>query len=290
MARPVSVSEILKDLDSVLEKTAADNMKHQGGSLKTEVMTTITPGGEPAATDAAEVALRKGNKLTRKANPEASHIHDAEGNVGHRVGGHNDTDPEQGPKGAHAKHSSEELANNLMEKIQELLAKSAASKSTDPGDGPGAAPGVAAATTQGSEKGMDAQITGKIEQGTKEASEKQAADAQLYELSKKAGEMVAENLIMNLLANAGQPTVEKQASAYVQNLEKQAAAVLQKTAMEKTAAEQMALGAYVAEQLINQERAVLAKQASHAQAVSAEEQLNKIAELVAAKIIDQKKK
>ncbi len=291
MARPVNVQEILKDLDMVLEKTAADNMAHSGKGLKHEVMTTTTPGGEPASLDAAEVALRKGNKLTRKANPEASHIHDAEGNVGLKVPGHNETDPEQGPKGAHSKHSSEEAANALLDRIKELLDKSAAMKVSDPAED-GVVPEVAKKTTQGTSKGIDAQIENKIETGTKEAAASVVAtttpakEDELYELSKKAGALVAENLIANLLANAAQPSVEKQASTYIQNLEKQAAETLQKQA----AQEQAQFGYAVAGKLIDQERALLAKQASATQASNEDEQLNKLAELVAAKIIDQKKK
>lgn len=255
-SRPVSISQILQDLDDVLEKTAEDNQRGQGG-VKSTVMHTTEGGGQPAD-DAAEVALRKGHKLTQKSNPEITNLNRAEGNVGEK------TDQSNTSTGPAAK-SAEEAAQQLLSKIQDLLSKSAKDKE------------VVAATPQGEseESGMDEQIEGKI--ATKATTEKKAEDEALYNLSKKAGELVAENMIMSILAQNAQAPVEKQASEYTANLEKQAAAVLHQAQLEKVAAQHAQAGAAWAQYTYNQE---MQKQA--AAQPSEKEQMEKGAQLAEA--------
>lgn len=256
-SRPVSISQILQDLDDVLEKTAEDNQRGQGG-VKSTVMSTTEGGGQPAE-DAAEIALRKGHKITQTANPETTNLNRAEGNVGEK------TDQENTSTGPAAHKSAEEAAQQLLSKIQDLLSKSAKDKE------------VVAATEQGTNEGIEAQIEGKKKYSKHEAAEeKMAAENEaLYNLSKKAGELVAENMIMNILAQQAQAPVEKQASDYAANLEKQAAAVLQQQQLEKIASQHVDAGAAWAQYLYNQE---MQKQAAASQ-VNEQEQMQKGAAL-----------
>ena len=243
-SRPVSISQILQDLDDVLEKTAEDNQRGQAG-VKSTIMTTTEGGGQPAE-DAAEIALRKGHRLTGKSNPEVTNLNRAEGNVGEKT--------EQGntSTGPSASKSAEEAAQVLLTKIQDLLSKSAKEKKDDGDD-------TVARTEQGVIQGMDAQIADK-ENRPKPMSEKKASeDEALYNLSKKAGELVAENMILSVLAQQAQAPVEKQASDYVANLEKQAAAVLRQAQIEKVAAQHVHAGSAWAQHVYNQE---LQKQAA----------------------------
>jgi hypothetical protein len=262
-SRPVSISQILQDLDDVLEKTAEDNQRGQGG-VKSTVMHTTEGGGQPAE-DAAEVALRKGHKITQTANPETTNLNRAEGNVGEK------TDQNNTSTGPAASKSAEEAAQQLLSKIQDLLSKSAKAADT------------VAATPQGVEEGMDEQIKAKgkyskHEEAEKKAAEKPSEDEALYNLSKKAGELVAENMIMSILAQNAQAPVEKQANAYVADLEKKAAAVLQQAQLEKIAAQHTQAGAAWAQYVYQQEMAKLAA----ARQPSEKEQMEKGAALAEA--------